>query len=191
MNVHLSPLSSRVPKTSISFIDDPQREVFRVRNLSLWKKGGSMALFPKPDRSTFVPKLTDMDENTELDNGWAESEFSDGRPYRAELWSWDHLSVITFFFSTIGVEDISDQELADLLQKEVSLQFKGSKKVSAEKIQDSSGNEMWSVSLLVRDGDETLLTLGVQFNSYKKIAARDERNASLTNIATGVRGMKL
>jgi hypothetical protein len=50
---------------------------------------------------------------------------------------------------------------------------------------------MWSVSLLVRDGDETLLTPGVQFNAYKEIVARDERNASLTNRATGVRGLKL
>jgi hypothetical protein len=185
MNLHLSPLRSRVPKTSHSFIDDPQREFFRVRNLSRWKKGGSMALFPKPDRSTFAPKLTAMDEDTELDIGWVESEFSDGRPYRAELWSWDHLSAITFFFSTIGVENISGQELADLLQKEVSLQFKGSKKVSAEKIQDSSGNEMWSLSLLVRDGDETLLTLGVQFNAYKEISAKDERKAFLVPKATG------
>jgi hypothetical protein len=125
-----------------------------------------MALFPKPDRSAFIPRLTAMDENTELDNGWVEGEFSDGRPYRAESWSWDHLSAITFFFSTIGVEDISDQGLADLLQREVPLQFEGKKRISSEKIQDASGDEMWAVSLLVRDGDETFVKAGLQFNPY-------------------------
>ena len=191
MNLRLSPLRSQAPKTSDFFIDDPQREVFRVRNLSLWEKGGSMALFPKPDRSTFIPKLTPVDELTELDNGWVEGEFSDGRPYRAELWSWDHLSAITFFFSTIGVENISVQGLADLLQREVPLQFKGSKKISAEKIQDSSGNEMWAVSLLVGDGDETLVTAGLQFNPYKGIFSNEERNGFPARKAIGLWALKL
>ena len=150
-----------------------------------------MALFPKPDRSTFSPKLTPVDEITELDKGWVEGEFSDGRPYRAELWFWDHLSAITFFFSTMGVENISDQGLADLLQKEVPLQFKGSKKISAEKIQDSSGHEMWSVSLLVRDGDETLLTLGIPFNSYKEIPAKDESAKAGSGPRVPPRGLRV
>ena len=179
------------PKTSHSFIDDPQREVFRVRNLSLWKRGGDMGLFPKPDRSTFIPKITPVDEITELDNGWVEGEFSDGRPYRAESWSWDHLSAITFFFSTIGVENISDQGLADLLQREVSLQFEGRKRISAEKIQDASGYEMWAVSLLVRDGDETLVKAGLQFNPYKAILSNEERNGSLARKAIGLWALKL
>jgi hypothetical protein len=172
-------------------MDDPQREVFRVKNLSLWKKGGSMALFPKPDRSSFIPKLTSVDEITELDKGWVEGEFSDGRPYRAELWFWDHLSAITFFFSTIGVENISDQGLADLLQGEVPLQFEGSKKISAEKMQDSSGNEMWAVSLLARDGDETLVTVGLQFNPYNGILAKEERNGFPAGKAIRLMALKL
>jgi hypothetical protein len=76
-----------------------------------------------------------MDENTELDNGWVEGEFSDGWPYRAELWSWDHLSAITFFFSTIGVENISDQELADLLQKGFLSGSKGAKRFQPKKFE--------------------------------------------------------
>jgi hypothetical protein len=101
-----------------------------------------MVSFPKPDRSTFRPNLILRDEIGELDIGWVEGEFSDGRPYRAEFWSWEHLSAFTFFFSNLGLENSSEQELADLLEKEVSLQFKESKKVTADRIQDSSGNEM-------------------------------------------------
>jgi hypothetical protein len=178
MNLRLSQLRSQGPGTSNpSFGDTNQKRVFQQKNLHDLKRGGDMSLLPKPDRSAFRPKLSSMDESEELDNGWVEGKFSDGRPYRAESWSWDHLSAITFFFSTPGVENVSDQGLADLLQREIPLQFRGEKKVSAEKIMDFSGNEMWSVSLLVRDGEETLVAVGLQFKPYEEILSKEERNA--------------
>jgi len=142
-----------------------------------------MILFPKPDRSTFRPRLTLTDEIYELDIGWAEGEFKDGRPYRAELWSWTHLLVVTFFFSTIDLETFSEQKLADLLQKEFLLKFKGDQKVYPSKVRDSSENEMLSITVLVRHGDETLLTLGPRFNPYQEITAPEEKNKSLIPLA--------
>jgi hypothetical protein len=129
-----------------------------------------MVTFPKPDRSTFRPNLIPNEEINEYDIGWAEGQFRDARPFRAEFWAWKHLSIFTFFFSTNALENTSEQELTDLLGKEVSLQFKGEKKVTANKMQDTSGNEMWSVSIMARHGDETLATVGIRFNPYPEVS---------------------
>jgi hypothetical protein len=178
MNLHLSQLGSHGLGTSNpSFMDNAHTGVFQQNNLPDRKKGGNMIFLPKPDRSAFLPKLFPVDEDEELDNGWVEGKFSDGRPYRGEMWSWDHLSAVTFFFSTVGIENLSEQGLADLLQREVSLQFKGEKRISAEKMMDFSDQEMWSVSLLVRDGEETLVAVGLQFKPYEEILSKEERNA--------------
>ena len=80
--------------------------------LSHENKAGKWIFFPKPDRSAFSPNSTVRDVDRELDTGWAEGEWKDGRPYRAELWSWKDLSVVTFFFSTLGLEDAQEAELA-------------------------------------------------------------------------------
>jgi len=134
----------------------------------LWgsKKGGSMISFPKPDRSAFSPNLAAEAEGLEFDIGWAEGEWKDGRPYRAELWSWKDLSVVTFFFSTLGLEDAQEAELAGLLEKESLVEFPGTPKVYPERVRDSAGNEMWSVNVPVREGNENVVKLGFRLNRY-------------------------
>ena len=150
-----------------------------------------MILFPKPDRSTFRPKLTLTDEINELDIGWAEGEFNDGRPYRAELWSWRHLLIVTLIFSTIDLDNFSEQELADLLEKDFLLEFKRSQKVYPSKIRDSSGNEMWSVNVLVPHGAETLATLSPRFNPYQEITPTEKEKKSLIPSAVRPRLLRL
>lgn len=126
-----------------------------------------MAGLPKPDRSNFQPKLIMDEETGEKDIGWAEGEFGDGRPYRVELWSWVHLSAITFFFSAVGLEKASDQKIAAFLEKELPLHFKGNKKVAAKIIEDSSANLMWSVSIVTYQGGEALVKYEISFNPYQ------------------------
>jgi len=134
----------------------------------LWgsKKGGSMISFPKPDRSAFSPNLTVEAEWVEFDIGWAEGEWKDGRPYRAELWSWRSLPVVTFFFSIIGMEDAGEPELARLLEKESFVEFLETRQVYPKRVRDSAGNEMWSVSIPVREEDKNLVKLGFRLNPY-------------------------
>ncbi len=73
---------------------------------------------PKPDLSAFIPHPSQEDIDGERDIGWAEREWKDGRPYRAELRSWKDLTVVTFFFSTLGLETAEGSDLAALLDKE-------------------------------------------------------------------------
>ncbi len=129
-------------------------------------KGGQRTSFPKPDRSLFVPNQTVRAIDRELDIGWTEGKWKDGRPYRAELWSWKDLSVVTFFFSSLGLEDAKEADLAGLLEKESLIVFLGSPEIYPERCLDSAGNEMWSVSVRVHEGNENLVKLRLHLNRY-------------------------
>jgi hypothetical protein len=121
---------------------------------------------PKPDRSSLTPNLTVKAIDRELDIGWAEGEWKDGRPYRAELWSWGDLSVVTFFLSTLGLEDAREPELAGLLDKNSLVEFLRKRKVYPEKVLDSAGNEMWALTIPIREGNKTLVKFGFRLNPY-------------------------
>jgi hypothetical protein len=121
---------------------------------------------PKPDRSALSPNLTGKAIDRELDIGWAEGEWKDGRPYRAELWSWGDLSVVTFFLSTLGLEDAREPELAGLLEKNSLVEFLRNRKVYPEKVLDSAGNEMWALTIPIREGNENLAKLGFRLKPY-------------------------
>jgi hypothetical protein len=103
----------------------------------------------KPDRSAFSPNLMVRAIDRKLDLRWAKGEWKDGRPYRAELWSWEGLSIVTFFFSTLDLEDAGEADLERILEKESLLEFPGTPRVYPERVRDSGGNEIWSVSVTV------------------------------------------
>src|SRR5580658_9024365 len=125
--------------------------------------------YPKPDRSDFKPNLSKTPENEILDLGWQEGVLRDGRPFRGEFWCQDEISMITFFFSTTGLESASKEELGQLLVSENLIQFKSDRRdVRAQKINDASGNEMWSVNVWVGNEDSTLVEGGQRFNPYPR-----------------------
>lgn len=122
--------------------------------------------FPRPNRSSFRPKLDRADEIYELDLGWIEGRFTDGRSYRAELWVWRDLLAVTFYFSTVGLESASAQELLDVLKKENLVLPVDHKPAAAEIVRDSAENEMWSLSVpLVRAGEIEART-EIRFHPY-------------------------
>ena len=125
--------------------------------------------YPKPDRSNFQPNLSKTPENDVLDLGWQEGILRDGRPFRGEYWCQDQISMITFFFSTIGLENASQEDLKLLLVSENLIQFKpGRARVEARKVVDSSAHEMWSVNVAVGDEDETFVEGGRPFQGYPR-----------------------
>ncbi len=128
-----------------------------------------MPKFPRPDMSGYKPNLTSGDEGYGFDIGWTEGEFSDGRPYRAELWCWDHNLILTFSFSTLHLENASDKEFTDLFEKEASFNVEARRLIVPMKIQDSSGNELWSVNIFI-GGDKPFTISGwwAEFKPYEK-----------------------
>ncbi|HEY0302889.1 MAG TPA: hypothetical protein VGC36_16195 [Rhizomicrobium sp.] len=72
--------------------------------------------FPAPDRAGL--HVAGRTGEGERDLGWCEGVLFDGRPFRAEMWAQDGISLLTFFFSTLGLEDLSEAALFALVEKE-------------------------------------------------------------------------
>lgn len=112
---------------------------------------------PKPDRSNVIPNFTRSAEDPALDIGWNEGLLSNGRPYRLEYWTEDQVSSVTFFTSTSGLENCSNAQFADLLEREQVLRYRvgGRRSAAAMPFTDASGNSLWSVNVVVADDEET------------------------------------
>ena len=123
--------------------------------------------YPTPDRSDFAPNLEKSPENEALDLGYAEGAMRDGRPYRAEFWCMDQISMLTFWFSTVGLEGASHDELADRVESEGLVTFRpGRRSVACKKVRDAADQEMWSVNVTVGDEDETYLESSIELRRY-------------------------
>ena len=80
-------------------------------------------MYPEINRSNFQPSLTKDPESDEIDIGWNEGDLSDGRPFRLEYWAISGLSMLTYFFSTKGMENHSQEELIDILVSNGLIEF--------------------------------------------------------------------
>lgn len=80
-------------------------------------------MHPKPDRSNYHPNFVKTAENPQLDIGWNEGCLSDARPYRVEAWSEDSVTSLTYFLSTEGLEGLTNEQAADLLEREGLLRY--------------------------------------------------------------------
>lgn len=126
-----------------------------------------MPKYPRPDRSAFKPNFRKSHEQPALDIGWAEGTLKDGRPYRAECWAEDGVTSLTFFLSRIGLEKLNDADFAALLETEGLLRFTGAARyVAARPLTDSSGNDMWSVNVVVGDDENTFLVDKLELRAY-------------------------
>lgn len=110
--------------------------------------------YPAPDRSSVSRTFTKKSLDDDLDLSWYEGTFRDGRPYRKEYWANSGSSYLTYFFSSIGMEHLSDEQLIQHLVGEDLFSFIGEKRffVAARK-DDNSGNNMWSVNVTVGNDD--------------------------------------
>jgi len=123
--------------------------------------------YPKPDRSQHPPNFTKSADNEQVDIGWAEGYLDDGRVIRAECWAQDQVTCITFFLSTISLEELDPDSVVALLEAEGLFRFAGSDRyASATKIFDDSGNEMWSVNLVVGDEERTFVDDSLVLTPY-------------------------
>lgn len=106
---------------------------------------------PKPDRSTYKVNRVKTEENDQIDIGWNEGVLSDGRPYRIELWAQDQITSVTVFLSTEGIETYSNQQFVELLEKEHIVWWSpgATKSAYGLPLEDSSGNPMWSINVVI------------------------------------------
>ena len=124
--------------------------------------------YPRPDRSNHTPQFTKTSERPYVDIGFAEGEMTDGRPYRAECWAEDGVTVLTFFFSSDGLEELSAEELKDLLVREglVVFAYPERRFAGVGCLVDPSGNQLYSVNVIVADEDTVYAESEVLLSRY-------------------------
>src|SRR5213592_4023043 len=113
---------------------------------------------PRPDRSGYQPNFRKTEDDPSVDIGWNEGVMSDGRPYRAECWAEDGITMLTFFFSARGLEDRAEGELATLLTREGLVELmEPRRELGLMRITDSAGNDLWSINVAVGSGDDVYI----------------------------------
>jgi hypothetical protein len=124
-------------------------------------------MFNKPDRSNITPRSSKTEDDDAIDLGWAEGVFTDDRPYRCESWATDGISLVTVFFSSLQLENATNESLSQLLVSE-KLIHSSSSDINVEGIifEDESGNEMWSVNVVICDEEKTYVESNIQFKEY-------------------------
>jgi hypothetical protein len=128
-------------------------------------------MYPKPDRSNIIPNFVKTPENDALDLGWAEGVLSDGRPFRAECWAQDQITMLTLFFSVMDLENHTDQMFKDMLIKESLIEFVGDDAfLQAATIKDAAGNDMWSVNIVIGTEDGLYVRDSVGLKSHQRKA---------------------
>ena len=122
------------------------------------KNAASAAVYPKPDRSNRVKR----NSNDAFDVGWNEGALGDGRPFRSEYWVEKGVSKLTLYLPLAGIEGLSGEELMALLERDGVLEFASgaTRDVTAEKVTDASGNEVWALQIILGDDDNNLAVQG-------------------------------
>ena len=122
--------------------------------------------YPAPDRSKFIP-LKEKDGSGTMDIGWNEGVTTDGRPYHAEMWAFDSVSMVTIFLSSRGMQNLSQEELVEYLEKQGLVKYFGEKKhLRCELIEDDAGESMWSLNITIGDDEETFADTGFAIKPY-------------------------
>lgn len=126
-------------------------------------------ILPKPDRSDLAPNRVKTADNSAVDVGWNEGVLSDGRPFRVEAWSEDGVTTMTYFLARTGLEGLSGEAAAHLLEREGLLTFRSGVKRSAYPVPvlDASGHELWSLNVVIGDEDGTFAEDHVPLRPYE------------------------
>ena len=128
-------------------------------------------MYPKPDRSNQTQNFVKSAENEAVDIGWDEGSLSDGRPFHAECWAESQITMLTFFFSRVGMENYSDLMFQKLLSEEGLVKFITDElNVSAGPFVDAAGNDLWSVNVVIGTEDELLARDSLNLRAYEKRA---------------------
>ena len=127
--------------------------------------------FPVPDR-TKQPIRSTKDEYGVMDIGWCDGVLSDGRPFRAETWAQDQITETNFFFSSIGLEDLSASAMKRFVEQEGLVSFREDCPdycCSAGIFTDDGENRLWSVNIIVGDEEHSYVANSIPIFPYSKV----------------------
>jgi len=125
--------------------------------------------FPIPSRAG-IPVRFEKDADGVIDVGWCEGVLTDGRAFRGEMWAQDQVSVLTFFFSVIDLEQLDAAAIRSLVEREALVAFREAGPTYCDGVVfvDGAGRRLWSVNVVVGDEDETYIVGSVPFFPYSR-----------------------
>jgi hypothetical protein len=160
-------------RAPILLVSRPGADSHRVASLRHRSYVSDMeSRYPRPDRSGYTPNFEKTPENEILDIAWQEGVLKDGRPFRGELWVQEHITSVTFFCSTAGIENYTREDFIRMVEEEGLQNFKSSaddrRFLYAQKMTDYSGHELWSINIVVGDESDQYTDGGQVFYPYSK-----------------------
>ena len=104
-------------------------------------------------------------EYGEVNVGWDTGVIEGNRPYFCECWA-EGYTVLTYYVSTSGIETYSVEQIEAMLKSAGIVWYVGERKypTSVRKFFDNSGNEFFSINIIVGDDDGTYIDGGIIFS---------------------------
>lgn len=134
--------------------------------------------YPAIDRSDFKPNFDSYADGDQIDLGFAEGSFRDGRPFRAEMWSANRVNYLTYYFPSDDIKNYSAADLKKYLNSVHDIEFDDESfqsgsyagtNISAKKMKDASGNPIWEVTIVSGDERTKYIRFGPKLEGYKEI----------------------
>ena len=79
--------------------------------------------YPAVDRSDFIPTFEKHYDDDQIDIGFAEGSFRDGRPFRAESWAANRVNYLTYYFSSQDIVNYSPDDLKKYMRSVHEIEF--------------------------------------------------------------------
>lgn len=118
--------------------------------------------YPKIVRDTL-----DFTSDTEVCNiGYNEGKFSDGRPYRVEVWSSYNITYATIFFSLIDLENLSEMDIKKMLVHNHLIEIIEDK-IYITEVEDINDNSFLSVNVPLNGKDVVINKLLIKLKDYE------------------------
>ena len=116
----------------------------------------------KPDNE--VPPRNEYDETN---IGWYAGLLDEKRPFFAECWAVDGMTVLTMFVSTLGIENETPEELEQrFLDRGYYRKREGADRAPAVRTFAADGNEFYSINVTVGVDDEPAVIEGASIFSW-------------------------
>ena len=133
--------------------------------------------YPTPDRSGYIPQFSKNENNEAIDLYYGETKLSDSRILRCEIYCLYQLTMVSYFFSTVGIANFTAIEIRDLLVREKIIEFSDEEnaRLSCEKINDYSNNEMWEIKIIIGDEDNVFVKSTSAINLQTYVKPTDEK----------------
>lgn len=125
---------------------------------------------PMPDHPGQMPKIN---EYGEVNLGWNAGLLEENRPFFVECWAWEHITMLTFYASTRGIEDLSGEDILALIQDSGYFCFREGVQQSPQydTFSDRQGGEFFSMTITVGIDEEPLQITGAPIKPWAVLNA--------------------